>query len=72
MLIKVQKYWHQNILKVPKVKVLIMQIGQFRNNILFIFIIIYIDVFIIAGNGGIHFNYLIDCRVACEFYSWCN
>ncbi len=34
--LKVQKHYHQNILKVPKVKVLIMQNSTFQNNIYFI------------------------------------
>lgn len=29
---KLQKYWHQNILKVLKVEVHIMQNGPFHNN----------------------------------------
>lgn len=30
-----KKYWHQNKLKVPKVKELIMQNGQFQNHIIY-------------------------------------
>ena len=31
--VKVEKYYHQNIVKVPTVKVVFVQIGPFQNNI---------------------------------------
>lgn len=31
--VKIKKYWHQNMYKVPKVKVLIMQNVPFQNKI---------------------------------------
>ena len=47
--VRAQKYCHQNILKVPKVKVLIMKIGPFQNNILYV-LIINTDAYLINQN----------------------
>ena len=48
-----QKYYHQNIVKVPKVKVVIVQIGPLS--------------VLKAGKGAASLNDFVYCRVACGF-----
>ena len=64
--VKVEKYYHQNIVKVATVKVVIVQIGPFQNNMICFIIIVHESV-LKAGKGAASLNDFLYCRVACEF-----